>query len=126
MHLEKANIFGRSRVRRPAQEGGEVPDVANVVLLGRFFEPARRHVVDHALTQWADGLVGLVGLVEQKRKLLSRMGLNPAILRQAQNFAMPFIPRRIPTAPRRAYRESGLVLGLKGVGLKACRHFAKM
>jgi len=57
MQLKAAKIFARRRVRRSAEEGREVPHVANVVPLGVFAEPARRHVVDHALPQRADGLV---------------------------------------------------------------------
>ncbi len=40
------------------------------------------------------------------------MGLNPTILRQVCNFSTPSIPPRIPAAPRRPYRESGLVQGV--------------
>ena len=56
MQLKAAKIVARRRVRRPAEEGREIPYIPNVVLLGRFAEPARRHVVDQALPQWADGL----------------------------------------------------------------------
>jgi hypothetical protein len=58
MQLKAAKIVARRRVRRPAEEGREVPHIANVVLLGGFTKPPRRHVVDHALPQWADGLGG--------------------------------------------------------------------
>ena len=75
MQLKAAKIVARRRIRRPAEEGCELPHIANVVPLRVFAEPARRHVVDQALTQRADGLLG-------HRKLLSRMGLNPTILRQ--------------------------------------------
>jgi len=58
MQLKAAKIIARRCSRRPAEEGREVPHVANVVLLGGFTKPPRRHVVDHALPQRADGLVG--------------------------------------------------------------------
>jgi len=60
MQLEAAKVLARGRVRRPAEEGRESPDVPDVVLLHLLLEAARRHVVDHALTQRADGL-GIVG-----------------------------------------------------------------
>jgi hypothetical protein len=50
MKLKAAKIVARLRVRRPAKESREVPHIASVVPLGVFAEPARRHVVDHALT----------------------------------------------------------------------------
>ena len=58
MQLIAAKVLARRRVRRPAEEGREGPHVPDVVLLHLLLEPARRHVVDHALTQRADGLVG--------------------------------------------------------------------
>jgi hypothetical protein len=58
MQLKAAKIIAHGRIRRPAEEGREGPDMPNVVLPGRFAEAARRHVVDHALPQRADGLVG--------------------------------------------------------------------
>ena len=58
MKLKAAKIVARRRIRRPAEEGREVPHIPNVVRLRLFAEPARRHVVDHALPQRADGLVG--------------------------------------------------------------------
>ena len=58
MQLKAAKVLLRRRIWRPAEEGREVPDVPDVVLLDFSVEPARRHVVDHALTQRADGLVG--------------------------------------------------------------------
>ena len=57
MQLISAKVLARGRVRRTAEEGREVPDVPDVVLLHLLLEPARRHVVDHALAQRADGLV---------------------------------------------------------------------
>jgi hypothetical protein len=78
--------------------------VADVVLLHLLLEPARRHVVDHALTQRTAELA-------LSRKLLSRMGLNPTILRQAQTFALFLRLQSIqPPLPRERFRsrvESG-------------------
>src|SRR5208337_4626357 len=65
---------------------------------------ARCHVVDQALTQRADGLLG-------HRKLLSCMGLNPMILRQGRAFSLSLPPRAPPAG--RPYRASGLVHGRK-------------
>src|SRR5208283_4855204 len=53
-----AMVLPRRRIGRPAEEGREHSHVPNVVPLGVFGEPARRHVVNHALAQRADGLVG--------------------------------------------------------------------
>jgi hypothetical protein len=72
MQLIAAKVLARRRIRRPAEEGCELPHTANVVPLRVFAEPARRDVVDQALTQRADGLLG-------HGKLLSRMGWNPTI-----------------------------------------------
>ncbi len=58
MQLISTKVLTRSGIRRTAEKGREVPHVPDVVPLGVFAEPARRHVVDHALTQRADGLVG--------------------------------------------------------------------
>jgi hypothetical protein len=58
MQLIAAKILARRRIRRPTEEGCELPHIANVVPLRVFAEPARRDVVDQALTQRADGLVG--------------------------------------------------------------------
>src|SRR5271166_1942640 len=58
MQLKAAKVLPRRRIWRPAEEGREDPHVPSIVSLGVFGEPARRHVVDHALTQRADGLVG--------------------------------------------------------------------
>ena len=58
MQLKAAQVLAGGRLRRPAEESREGLDMPNVVLPGRFTEAARRHVVDHALAQWVDGLVG--------------------------------------------------------------------
>src|ERR1700683_2089032 len=57
MHLEATNVLTRRAIRRPSEESGKAPEVADVILLHFLLEPARRHVLDHALAQWADGLV---------------------------------------------------------------------
>src|SRR6516164_5180115 len=104
LQLEAAKILARRRIRRLAEEGRKLPHVANVVPLRVFAEPARGHVVDQALTQRADGLLG-------HRKLRSRMGLNPTILRQGRALGLSLPPRAPPACP--SYRASGLVLGRK-------------
>src|SRR5271157_468259 len=86
MQLIAAKVLARRRIRRPAEEGCELPHIANVVPLRVFAEPARRDVVDQALTQRADGLLG-------HRMLLSRMGLNPTILRQGRAFGSSLLAR---------------------------------
>src|SRR5271170_3843725 len=58
MQLISAKILARGRGRRTAEKGREGPDVPDVVFLHLLLESARRHVVDHALAQRADGLVG--------------------------------------------------------------------
>ena len=58
MHLKAAKVLARGGVRRAAKKGREGSDVPHVVFLHLLLDPARRHVVDHALAQWADGLVG--------------------------------------------------------------------
>jgi hypothetical protein len=45
------------------------------------------------------------------RKLLSRMGLNPMILRQGCDFAFLLSPSVHPAVPHRPYRASSFVLG---------------
>ena len=57
VELKAAKVLARGRVGRPAEEGREGPHVPDIVFLHLLLEPARRHVVDHALTQWADGLL---------------------------------------------------------------------
>jgi hypothetical protein len=57
--------------------------------------------------RWRNGLMGLSVIA----KLLSRMGLNPMILRQGRAFAFLLSPSVHPALPRRPYRASGLVLG---------------
>src|SRR5271166_1831894 len=57
MQLKAPKVLARRRIWRPAEEGRESPDVSDVVLLHLLLEPARRHVVDHALTQRANGLL---------------------------------------------------------------------
>jgi hypothetical protein len=58
MQLKAAKVIARRRVRRTAEEGREGPDLPDVGLLHFLAVTARRHVVDHALTQRADWLVG--------------------------------------------------------------------
>jgi hypothetical protein len=58
MQLKAAKIIARGRVRRPSEEGREAPDVPDVGLLHFLAVTPRRHVVDQALTQRVDGLVG--------------------------------------------------------------------
>ena len=57
VQLKAAKVLARRRVRRPAEEGREGPDVPDVILPHLLLEPARRHVVDHALAKRADGLL---------------------------------------------------------------------
>src|SRR3984957_9453907 len=109
MELKAAEVLLRRRIGRLAEEGRKVPHIANVIPLGVFAEPARPHVVDHALPQRADGLV-------RHRKLLSRMGLNPMILRQGRAFAFLVSPSVHPAVPRRPTARAVSFLG----GLLPC------
>src|SRR5271165_7487662 len=60
-----------------------------------------------SIMRWRSGLMGLSDIA----KLLSRIGLNPTILRQGRALALSFRSRRPPAVPGRPYRASGLVLG---------------
>jgi hypothetical protein len=86
VQLIAAKVLARRRARRPAEEGCELPHVTDVVPLRVFAVPASRHVVDQALAQRADGLLG-------HGKLLSHMGWNPTILRQRRAFGLSLHPR---------------------------------
>src|SRR5208283_3277401 len=103
VQLKAAKVLARRLIRRTAEELREGPHVPDVVLLNLLLEPPRGHVLDHALPQQADGIVG-------HRKLLSRIGLNPTILRQARVFllSLPVHPLRALAAPtaRAVYTSS--------------------
>src|ERR1019366_8401179 len=58
MQLKQTKVLGGGGIGRAAEEGGEALDVTDVVRLGLLREVTRRHVFDHALAQWANGLVG--------------------------------------------------------------------
>src|ERR1700722_7258388 len=77
MQLISAKILLRRRIWRPAEEGRKHSHIPNVVPLGVLTETARRHVVDHALAQRADGLV------EHRESSCLTWGSNPMILRQS-------------------------------------------
>jgi hypothetical protein len=70
-----------------------------------LIETARRHVVDHALAQRADGLV------EHRESSCLAWGSNPMILRQSDASRCPASKPLTPTLA--AHRESGLVLRRK-------------
>jgi len=55
VQLEAANIVGGGRVGRALQELRKAPAAVDVAALGMGFEFARCHVLDHALTQRANG-----------------------------------------------------------------------
>jgi len=55
MHLEPADILGRRRVGRPAQDRSKAGDDADVAAPGLLGKPAHRHVLDQPLTQAAAG-----------------------------------------------------------------------
>src|SRR5208282_1159271 len=94
MHLKTAKVLARGGVRRTAEEGREGPDVPDVILLHLLLETARRHVVDHALTQRPDGLV------EHRESSCLASGLNPTILRQSEPSRCPGpgAPKHLPLA----------------------------
>jgi hypothetical protein len=52
----EAFVLGCRRVGRPADEGGEPPAAVDVASLRMTPELAGSHILDHALTQRADGL----------------------------------------------------------------------
>ena len=94
VQLEAAKILRRRGVRRAAEEGGEVPDVADVVVLRLLAEAADRHVFDHAPAQRADGL-----LAHRDAPVLSEVA-NPSISRQ--DAPPPRLAAPIAAAPYRA------------------------
>jgi hypothetical protein len=63
MQLVEAEILGRGRIGRSAEKGGEVLDLADVVVPRLLHEIADRHVFDHAPPQRADGHLGHRGLL---------------------------------------------------------------
>src|SRR5208282_6082864 len=76
MQLEEPDVLEARRVGRPSQEIGEALDGADVALLGFGRQVADRHNFDHALAQWADGLV------DHGVAPVSHEVANPMILRQ--------------------------------------------
>src|SRR5207244_11940301 len=58
MQLVAAHVLETRRVRRSAEERGEVLDPLHIVMLGLRRELADRHVFDHAPAQRAHCLVG--------------------------------------------------------------------
>src|ERR1700722_18360666 len=101
MQLKAAKVLLRRRIWRPAEEGRKHSHIPNVVPLGVLIETARRHVVDHALAQRADGLV------EHRESSCLTWGSNPMILRQSDASRCPGLQPLTPTLA--AHRESGLV-----------------
>jgi len=55
MQLIASQVFDGGAIRRVPKEERELSDGAQVVALGLVGELAQSHVVDHALTQRADG-----------------------------------------------------------------------
>src|SRR5215475_10722531 len=56
VQLEAANVVGSGRVRRALQERRKPPAAVDVAALRMGPEIACRHVLDHALTQRANGV----------------------------------------------------------------------
>jgi hypothetical protein len=61
VQLEAAHLLGRRRVGRAADEGRERPDMPDVVVARLRADAAHGHVLDHALTQRADGRMRRMG-----------------------------------------------------------------
>lgn len=76
MRLEELDVLEARRVGRPSQEIDEALDGADLALLGFWRRVADRHIFDHALAQWADGLV------DHGVAPVSHEVANPMILRQ--------------------------------------------
>lgn len=53
--LVAPQVLGLGLVRRPAEEGGELGDLADIIALGMRTEPADGRVLNHPLPQRADG-----------------------------------------------------------------------
>ena len=62
VNLIAAQVLARCRIGRAAQELGKALDVADIIMLRLLAELADRHVLDHAATQRADGLLAHWGL----------------------------------------------------------------
>jgi hypothetical protein len=51
------DVARRQGVRAALVISGEVPDRAQIDLLGRFREPTDSHILDHALLEWRHGVL---------------------------------------------------------------------
>src|SRR5271168_2029433 len=82
MQLEPTDVLCRSRVRRPLKKRSKPLAAVNVAPLRPRTELARVHVLDHALSQWADGIRTHGKLLSWMRLTTprsSRQGSPPAI-----------------------------------------------
>ena len=61
--LEGTDLVGCCGIRRTTDEGGQALNAADVIALRCLGEAADRHVLDHAATQIADGLLTHRGLL---------------------------------------------------------------
>src|SRR5208283_1964601 len=102
MQLKAAKVLLRRHIGRPAEEGRKGSDMPDVVFLHLLLEPARRDVVDHALTQRADGLVG-------HRESSCLAWVEPHDLETGPGSRLVLTSRSAPPACR-PYRASGLVV----------------
>jgi len=103
MQLKPPQVFAGRRIGRTPEKSREALDVADLVLLRGRLKAAKRHVLDHALAQRADGLV------DHGDAPVSREVANPTILRRRPSSRYPALKSFIPNGAN-PYRASGLVL----------------
>src|SRR5262249_41908643 len=58
MQLKLADVLARCRLRRSLEKRGKSPAACDMAPLRFRAEFARVHVVDHALAQWSDSIIG--------------------------------------------------------------------
>jgi hypothetical protein len=71
MQLEASQILRRGCIGRATEEGRESADVPDIVVARLLDEIAHAHVFDHALAQWADGLLAHRGAPVLRLRLLA-------------------------------------------------------
>src|SRR5262249_15548546 len=111
MQLVEAHVLRRGRVRRSVEEGGEVLDVTDIILLRLLQKMAHSHVFDHAPAQRTDGLLGHRGAPVLRWRLQTPQssGRDTAPVTTSRSAGNCLIYRAPP--PRAApSRESGFVL----------------
>src|SRR5271167_1681994 len=97
-------VIRLGRVRRAAEERGELLDPLHVVMLGLPCELADRHVFDHAPTQRTDSLLG-----HGDAPVLSEVFKTPHLKTGRPGPLWPWPRNFAQKIPRAHYSASGLV-----------------